>query len=99
MLSAIEWLHACVPGPAWTPLVDPLYQRVAHLSHYWMWLLIPLVLVIAVVYQTARKAELRQVPIAALWMSLKILAAFAVIGIGLELLYHYLTIWSATGHP
>ncbi len=99
MATELGWLHNCLPTPAWTPLVDPLYQHVAHLSAYWMWLLIPLVLVIAVVYQTARKAELRQVPVAALWMSLKILAAFAVIGIGLELMYHYVTIWSTTGHP
>ena len=98
MATALGWLHNCLLMPAWTPLVDPLYQRVPHLTNYWMWLLIPLVLVIAVVYQTARKAELSQVPIATLWMSLKILAAFAVIGIGLELLYHYLTVWSATGH-
>ncbi len=99
MSMNLGWLHTRLPMPAWTPLVDPLYQRVAHISDYWMWLLIPLVLVISVVYQTARKAELRQVPIAALWMSVKILAAFAVIGIGLELLYHYLTVWSVTGHP
>lgn len=86
------------PYPGWTPLIDPLYERVPHLTVYWMWLVVPLVLVISVVYQTARVAHVSAVPIASLWMSLKIIAAFSLLGISLELIYHYLTLWSVSGH-
>ena len=84
--------------PGFIPLVDPLYAAVPHLTALWMWFLLPLVAIISVVYQTVRQPELHKMPRASLWMSIKILVAFALIGIGLNILYNLVTAWHAAGH-
>ena len=42
---------------AWRPFLDPI-----HLEGYWMWLIVPLVLAITIVYKTIKLDDLSRLP-------------------------------------
>ena len=47
---------------AFTPLYDPLTALYPGMSQYWMWLVVPLVLVISIVYKCTRIEKLSEWP-------------------------------------
>jgi hypothetical protein len=62
---------------AFIPLYDPLFALYPHLSEYWLWLVIPLVIAISVVYKCTRVADLRHLPRDAAIMSAQIVVVMA----------------------
>jgi hypothetical protein len=44
------------------PLYDPLYALFPHMDDFWLWLAIPLVIVISVVYKATRVDSLKSLP-------------------------------------
>jgi hypothetical protein len=48
--------------PAFIPLYDPLYALFPRMGEFWLWLVIPLVLVISVVYKGTRVESLKTLP-------------------------------------
>lgn len=70
----------------YTPLLDPLTALYPGLSDYWLWLLVPLVIAISVIYKAIRVHKLGDLPKESLRMSIEIfvfmaIAAFAVAGL------------------
>jgi hypothetical protein len=47
---------------AFAPLYDPLYALHPRMGEYWLWLAIPLVLIISVVYKGTRVDSLKALP-------------------------------------
>jgi hypothetical protein len=62
---------------AFTPLYDPLTALYPGLSDQWLWLLLPLVVIISVVYKCTRIADLRKLPRDAAVMSAQIVVVMA----------------------
>lgn len=58
---------------AYTPLLDPLTAVLPGMDDYWLWLVIPLVVAITVVYKGTREKDLRKLPAGVLVMSIQIL--------------------------
>lgn len=54
---------------AWRPFLDPI-----HLEGYWMWLIVPLVVAITVVYKAIKLDDLSRLPREVAKLSLQILA-------------------------
>jgi hypothetical protein len=62
---------------AFTPLYDPLTALYPGLSDQWLWLLIPLVVIISVTYKCTRIANLKRLPRDAAVMSAQIVVVMA----------------------
>ena len=60
---------------AFTPLWDPLFALYPGMSEQWLWLAIPLVVVISLVYKCTRVTELRTLPREAAIMSAQVVMA------------------------
>jgi len=56
---------------------------------FWYWLLIPLAAAIAVIYKTLKVRHVRQVPLAALGLTLTILAGMALAAVVLFIIAEY----------
>jgi hypothetical protein len=63
---------------AFTPLYDPLTAVVPQLSDYWLWLVVPLVLAIGIVYKGTRIASVRQLPKDVTIMSVQVMIVMVV---------------------
>ncbi len=72
-------------SPAWRPFLDPL-----PLHEHWMWLLLPLTLVIALVYKTLKTEDLSKLPGQTLRLTVTILVFMAVAAGGLLLITRWL---------
>ena len=58
-------LFAQLPAPgllAFTPLYDPLFALYPRMSDHWLWLAIPLVLAVSIVYKGTRVQSLKTLP-------------------------------------
>ncbi|MGN6370594.1 MAG: hypothetical protein ACTHN5_20265 [Phycisphaerae bacterium] len=75
---------------AFTPLFDPLPALFPNLDEYWLFLVIPLVIAISLVYKATRLKELSTLPKHAAIMSVQILVLMTFAAILLAALY-----WSA----
>jgi hypothetical protein len=64
LLSGLAWLA----GPAWQPFHEPL-----RIGRYWIVLLVPMVVAIAVVYKTIKVEDLSQLPRQAATLSMHII--------------------------
>jgi len=62
---------------AFTPLYDPLFALYPGMSDYWLWLVIPLVVAISVVYKGTRVQSLKTLPKEAAIMSAQIVLVMA----------------------
>ena len=62
---------------AFQPLYDPLPALYPHMSDHWLWMVIPLVLVISVVYKCTRVTSLKDLPKEAAIMSTQITVVMA----------------------
>ncbi len=78
---------------AYVPFVSPLETAIPHMTRYWLWLMLPLVAVISVVYKGTKVQEVRELPLAATALAVQILFFLAVIAGGL-----YLVTWIAIYH-
>ena len=72
-------MHALLLG--WRPFIDPI-----HLEAYWMVLMVPLVVVIAVVYKTIKLQDLSQLPRQSVRLSVQIIVFFVLAAAALWLL-------------
>ncbi len=70
-------MHALL---AWTPFLDPI-----PLDRYWLWLLPPLVAVIAVVWKALKVRDMRHLPRQATVLWAQILAFMALAAVALWL--------------
>jgi hypothetical protein len=70
---------------AFVPLYDPLYALYPGLASYWLWLVIPLVVVISVVYKGTRVESLGALPRAVARMTVELIAVMAFAGLVLAL--------------
>ncbi len=65
---------------AFVPLYDPLFALYPGMSSYWLWLAVPLVVLISVVYKGARVESLKTLPRDAAVMSAQLLLVMAFAG-------------------
>ena len=81
MIPAVLGLRVPI---AFTPLWDPLFALYPGMSEQWLWLAIPLVIVISLVYKCTRVTELRSLPKEAAIMSAQVVVvmAFAAVVLG-----------------
>lgn len=66
---------------AWRPLLDPL-----PVDTYWLWLALPLVLAIAVVYKALKLEDLAKLPAQALFLAAQFVVLMAVAAVILWLI-------------
>ena len=66
---------------AFTPFYDPLPALYPGMSEQWLWLVIPLVVAISVVYKCTRIKELKTLPRDAAIMSGELIAVMIVAGL------------------
>ena len=76
---------------AFTPLYDPLSAMFPGMSDYWLWLVLPLLLAISIIYKGTRLENLRRLPAQALVMTIQILMVMAAAAILLDGLYWFMT--------
>jgi hypothetical protein len=76
---------------AFTPLFDPLTALYPGMDDYWLWLAIPLVLAISIIYKGTRVEKLRQLPLAVGILSFEILIGMAFAAFALGLFYNVAT--------
>ncbi len=62
---------------AFTPLYDPLSGLYPGMSNYWLWLVLPLVVAVSIVYKCTRIPNVRDLPKAAALMSFQIIVVMA----------------------
>ena len=62
---------------AFTPLYDPLFALYPHLADNWLWMVLPLVIAISVVYKCTRVKTLKDLPRDAGVMCAQILVVMA----------------------
>jgi hypothetical protein len=75
-----------VPALAsFVPLYDPLFALFPGMGNYWLWLVIPLVVVVSVVYKGTRVASLKTLAKDATRMSVELMAVMAFAGVVLAL--------------
>jgi len=67
-----------LPVLAFRPLYDPLFALFPGMSDHWLWLVLPLVIVISLVYKCTRIKDLKDLPKAAAIMSAQIFVVMAV---------------------
>jgi hypothetical protein len=70
-----------VSALAFVPLYDPLYAVFPGMGNYWLWLVIPLVAVISVVYKGTRVESLKSLPKDAAIMSVQLILVMAAAGV------------------
>jgi hypothetical protein len=70
---------------AFVPLYDPLYALFPGMGNYWMWLVIPLVVIISVVYKGTRVASVKALAKEAAVMSVQLVLVMAFAGVALAL--------------
>lgn len=80
-MAALAGVMAWVWPVAYVPFRDPI-----EVGDAWLWLLIPLVVVIAVVYKTIKTADLRRVPVESAQLTASILLFMAAAAAGLWVL-------------
>jgi hypothetical protein len=66
---------------AFRPLYDPLFALFPHMDDHWLWMVIPLVVAISVVYKGTRVKELKDLPrdAAIMCAQVMIMMAFAAV--------------------
>lgn len=74
---------------AYKPFVDSVQAIWPNLHAYWLFLAVPLVVGISVVYKTTKVRNLKALPRQAALMSLQILVAMILTAIGLFFLHYY----------
>lgn len=74
-----SWAHAI--SAAWRPLLDPL-----PVDTYWLWLMLPMVAAIAVVYKALKVSELSEIPSQALVLAAQLVFLMVVAGATLWLI-------------
>lgn len=62
---------------AFVPLYDPLPALFPQMSDYWLWLVLPLVIAISIVYKCTRIESVRALPRESAIMSLQIMLVMA----------------------
>ena len=62
-----------LPVLAFVPLYDPLFALFPGMGNYWLWLVIPLVVVISVVYKGTRVESVKALPKEAAVMSAQLI--------------------------
>jgi hypothetical protein len=72
---------------AFIPLYDPLPALLPNMDEYWLWLVVPLVVAISVVYKGTRIEKLRRLPWDTCVMSVQILMLMVVASIVLGAAY------------
>ena len=72
---------------AFTPLMDPLTAVYPGMSDYWLWLLVPLIVVISTVYKGTRVENLKSLPLGVLVMSFQILLFMTAAAVGVAGIY------------
>lgn len=72
---------------AFTPFYDPLPALFPGMSDYWLWLVVPLVVAVSVVYKCTRLEDLRKLPQQAGIMSLQVLVVMVLCALLLALFY------------
>ncbi len=72
---------------AFTPLYDPLPALFPAMDDYWLWLVVPLVVAISLVYKGTRVAKLQTLAREAAVMSLQILLLMGVAAMALSAAY------------
>jgi len=72
---------------AYRPFIDSAQAILPNLTAYWLWLLLPLVVAIAVVYKTTKVENLWTLPWEATKMSIQIVFYMALVAVAL---------WAAT---
>lgn len=77
----IDALGLISPQLAYRPFLEPL-----PVWDYWIWLLLPLVFAISVVYKSVRVESMRRVPLEAVRLMLWIVVAMAIAAAALLLL-------------
>ena len=73
---------------AFTPLYDPITSIYTGIDDYWLWLVIPLVIAIAIVYKGTRIEKLKQLPLAVGILSFEIILGMAFAALALGVFYH-----------
>ena len=68
---------------AYRPFIDSLHGLLPALSEYWLWLLLPLVLAISLVYKATRVTFLYELPRATVKMMLQIITVMILVAIAL----------------
>ncbi len=68
---------------AYRPFIDSIQAIAPDITAYWLWLLLPLVVAIALVYKTTKVHSMRELPWAAAKMSLQIVLYMALAAISL----------------
>jgi hypothetical protein len=63
------------------PLYDPLFALFPAMSNYWLWLVIPLVVIICVVYKGTRVASLKSLPREAALMCVQLVLVMVFAGV------------------
>jgi hypothetical protein len=66
---------------AFVPLYDPLFALYPGMSGYWLWLVIPLVVIICVVYKGTRVGSLKALPRDAAVMCVQLILVMAFAGV------------------
>jgi hypothetical protein len=72
---------------AFTPFFDPLPALYPTWDEYWLWLVVPLVLAISIIYKGTRIERLRRLPWEACVMSVQILVLMVVASVILSATY------------
>ena len=79
---------------AFTPLLDPITALYPNLSDYWLWLAVPLVVAIGIVYKGTRIATLAQLPKAATIWTFQVLLSMLFAAVALSGAYWlWIRIW------
>ena len=68
---------------AFVPLYDPLFALYPWISNYWVWLAIPLVVIISVVYKGTRVESMKGLAKEAAVMSTQLILVMAFAGVAL----------------
>ncbi len=78
---------------AFTPFIDPISALFPEMHAYWLWLVVPLVIAISLIYRTTRHSDLKSLPRAVTLMSCQILLVMVAAAVLLTLLYTGLSRW------
>ncbi len=80
----------------WILFLNPIYSVVPHLTAWWLLMILPLVVIISLVYQTVRSPDGTNLLWPTFRFAFKILFYMAVICLVLQLLYYFVTTISST---
>jgi hypothetical protein len=76
---------------AFTPLYDPLPAIIPDMSNGWLWLVVPLLLAISIIYKGTRLDDLRKLPGQSFIMTFQILLVMGAAAVLLDGLYWFMT--------